>query len=100
MNTKSASFKLYWEPSYAQYISLSLATGTIASFLTYPLEFIKTIIQFQATAVGFRGKRGKYSHIKCNSKDIVLLRSLGKFIRQDLGFQDFTKVLMPTWLED
>ncbi len=58
MNTLAASYSRYWEPSYTQSISISLVAGTVSSFLTYPLEFIKTVIQFQGTAVGFRGRRG------------------------------------------
>ena len=58
MNTLAASYKRYWEPSYLQATGLSLIAGTISSFATYPLEFIKTVIQFQSTGVGFRGRRG------------------------------------------
>jgi len=59
MNTFAASYKRYWEPSYSQFLGLSIASGTIASFLTYPLEFIKTVIQHQGVGVGFRGRRGR-----------------------------------------
>lgn len=58
MNTLAASYNRYWEPSYLQATSISLIAGTVASFATYPLEFLKTVIQFQGTAVGFRGRRG------------------------------------------
>jgi hypothetical protein len=59
MNTLAGSYSRYWEPSYLQATGISLVAGTIASFATYPLEFLKTVIQFQATGVGFRGRRGK-----------------------------------------
>jgi solute carrier family 25 oxoglutarate transporter 11 len=60
MNTLAASYSRYWEPSYLQVTGISLIAGTISSFVTYPLEFLKTVIQFQATGVGFRGRRGNF----------------------------------------
>ena len=59
MNNFALSYKRYWEPSYLQATSISLIAGAVSSFITYPVEFLKTVIQFQGTAVGFRGKRRK-----------------------------------------
>lgn len=58
MNTLAASYKRYWEPSYLEATAVSVIAGTVSSFVTYPLEFLKTVIQFQGTGVGFRGRRG------------------------------------------
>ena len=58
MNNHSLSYKRYWEPSYFQTASVSLIAGAVASWVTYPAEFIKTSIQHQAVAIGFRGRRG------------------------------------------
>lgn len=57
MNNYALSYKRYWEPSYIQAISISLSAGVVSSLVTYPMEFLKTVIQFQATAIGFRGRR-------------------------------------------
>lgn len=52
------SYKRYWEPSYLTAIGLSLATGALATTITYPLEYVKRIIQFRAEGVGIRGTNG------------------------------------------
>lgn len=57
MNNYALSYKRYWEPSYLQGTAISLIAGAVSSFITYPMEYLKTVIQFQATAVGFRGRR-------------------------------------------
>lgn len=57
MISNTLSYKRYWEPTYLQTTSVSLIAGAIASWATYPAEFLKTVIQFQGTAIGFRGKR-------------------------------------------
>ena len=56
MNTQAASFNRYWEPNYLQATSISLIAGTIASYATYPFEYLKNIIQYQGTGIGFRGR--------------------------------------------
>jgi hypothetical protein len=56
MNT---SYKRYWEPDYLTAISLSLTTGAFATAVTYPLEFIKTVVQYRNEGVGMRGNNGK-----------------------------------------
>ena len=58
MNNFALSYKRYWEPSYLQATSVSLVAGAVASWVTYPAEFAKTVIQYQATGIGLRGRRG------------------------------------------
>ena len=62
MNTHSISYKRYWEPSYLQTASISLIAGAVSSFVTYPLEFLKTSIQYQSIGIGLRGRRGIITH--------------------------------------
>ena len=57
MNNFALSYKRYWEPNYLQATSISLIAATVSTFLTYPMEFLKNVIQLQGTAVGFRGRR-------------------------------------------
>ncbi len=52
-----ATYKRFWEPSYIQAISLSLFAGAVATTISHPIEFIKTVIQFRSEGVGLRGKR-------------------------------------------
>lgn len=54
-----ASYKRYWEPDYLTAISLSLTTGALATAVTYPLDFAKTVIQYRNEGVGMRGVNGK-----------------------------------------
>ena len=56
----NASYKRFWEPSYPFALTLSLATNAIATVATYPLNFVKTVIQFRSTGVGLRGYQGIY----------------------------------------
>lgn len=72
MNTQSLSYKRYWEPSYLESTSVSLIAGAVCSFATYPLEFLKTVIQHQAVGVGFRGRRGTCSLMQFSSRDTIL----------------------------
>lgn len=62
MDPSTAQFKRFWEPSYFQALGLSLFAGTVATAVTHPLEYIKTIIQFRSEAVGMRGYKGKLNH--------------------------------------
>jgi len=55
MDPTTASFKRFWEPSYLTGLSLSLFAGTIATAITHPIEYVKTIIQYRSEGVGFRG---------------------------------------------
>lgn len=57
MNNHALSYNRYWEPSLLQATSISLIAGAVASWATYPAEFLKTVMQFQGQAVGFRGNR-------------------------------------------
>jgi hypothetical protein len=43
----NASYKRYWEPNYLQATSLSLIAGAIATAATYPLDFLKTVVQYR-----------------------------------------------------
>jgi len=60
MNTHAHSYKRYWEPTYLQTTGLSIVAGAVSSFITYPLEFLKTVIQHQAVGLGFRGRLGTH----------------------------------------
>ena len=62
MDPSTAQFKRFWEPSYIQTLGLSLFAGTVATAITHPLEYIKTIIQFRSEAVGMRGYKGKQNN--------------------------------------
>jgi len=53
MNT---SYKRYYETSVGHTVGLSLATGTLATTLTYPIEFVKTRIQLKSELIGMRGQ--------------------------------------------
>ena len=59
MNYIAASHSRYWEPNLAQVFGVSMLAGTIATAVTYPMEYLKTVIQFRSTAIGFRGHNGK-----------------------------------------
>lgn len=61
MDPSKAAYSRYWEPSFLQTIGFSLLAGTVATTLTHPLDFIKTIIQYRAEGVGFPGEQ-----FKCN----------------------------------
>lgn len=57
MDPSRASYARYWEPNVLQSVGLSLLGGTIATAVTYPLDYIKTVIQFRAEGLGLRGER-------------------------------------------
>ena len=48
MDPTTASFKRFWEPSYFTTMGLSLFAGTIATAITHPIEYIKTVIQYRS----------------------------------------------------
>jgi hypothetical protein len=60
MDPTTASYKRFWEPSYFTAMGLSLFAGTIATAITHPFEYLKTVIQFRSEGVGFRGKNSNY----------------------------------------
>jgi len=70
--------------------------GTVASCLTYPAEFVKTSIQHQSIAVGFRGRRGIQSLTQDNSRVTIPSRSLDKYTPLEQEFQASILDLMPT----
>lgn len=58
MDPSTAQFKRFWEPSYFQAIGLSLFAGAVATAITHPIDYVKTIIQYRAEGVGLRGYKG------------------------------------------
>jgi len=52
------SFKRYWEPSTAEVLGSSLIVNSVATAITYPLEFVKTRIQIRSEGYGIRN----YNH--------------------------------------
>lgn len=58
------SYKRYWEPSYLTAIGLSLGTGALATSVTYPLEFVKRVIQHRAEGIGMRGTNRKQMKLR------------------------------------
>jgi len=60
------SFKRYWEPSTGQLLIASLSVNAAASFISYPMEFIKTRIQVRANGIGIRNSNhwGGYNPFK------------------------------------
>lgn len=40
-------------------VGLSLLGGTIATAVTYPMDYLKTVIQFRSEGLGLRGERWK-----------------------------------------
>lgn len=58
MDPTTASFKRFWEPSYFQAIGLSLFAGAVATAITHPIDYVKTIIQYRSEGIGFRGYKG------------------------------------------
>ena len=47
MDPTTASYKRYWEPSYIEALGLSIFAGTVATAISHPFEYLKTIIQFR-----------------------------------------------------
>ena len=48
MDPSAASYKRYWEPGFFEMLGLSLFSGTVATAVTHPMDFIKTVIQHRA----------------------------------------------------
>lgn len=72
MNVSLASYKRYWEPNFGQMLGLSLFAGTVATAVTHPIEFIKTVIQHRAELIGLRGYKGNFNSIQSGNKDITV----------------------------
>ena len=60
MNQAAASYKRFWEPNLVETMTLSMFAGTIATALVHPIEFLKTVVQFRAEGIGFRGYNRKH----------------------------------------
>ena len=58
MDPSTAQFKRFWEPSYFQAIGLSLFAGAVATAITHPIEYVKTVIQYRGEGIGLRGYKG------------------------------------------
>lgn len=54
----NASYKRYWEPNIFTTLGLSLSVGALVTTVTYPLEFVKRIIQLRSEGVGIRTNIG------------------------------------------
>ena len=91
MNPKTASFSRYWEPNYFQATSISLIAGTIASFATYPCEYMKTVIQHQAIGVGLRSRYCIIINIQSKDKVTTLSKYYGLSLRVEEDFKEFSK---------
>lgn len=55
MDPTRASYARYWEPNIALSVGLSLFAGSVATAVTYPLDYLKTVIQYRSEGVGLRG---------------------------------------------
>lgn len=55
MDPSRASYSRYWEPNIIQSVGLSLVAGALATSVTYPIDYIKTVIQYRSEGVGLRG---------------------------------------------
>lgn len=59
MDPSKAAYSRYWEPNMFQALGISLLAGTAATAITYPLDYLKTVIQFRSEGVGLPGERFK-----------------------------------------
>ncbi len=55
MDPSRASYARYWEPNMFQSVGLSLFAGSLATAVTYPIDYIKTVCQFRSEGIGLRG---------------------------------------------
>lgn len=55
MDPSRASYARYWEPNILQSVGLSLFAGSLATAATYPIDYIKTVIQYRSEGIGLRG---------------------------------------------
>lgn len=55
MDPSRASYARYWEPNIFLALGLSTVAGAVATAVTYPIDFVKTVIQYRAEGVGLRG---------------------------------------------
>lgn len=59
MDPSRATYARYWEPNVLTSVGLSLLAGAAATAVTYPLDYIKTVIQYRSEGVGLRGDKFK-----------------------------------------
>ena len=59
MDPTRAWYKRYWEPNLLQTVGFSLVAGAVATTITHPIEYIKTVIQFRSEGVGIIGDKYK-----------------------------------------
>lgn len=59
MDPTRAWYKRYWEPNLLQTVGFSLLAGSIATTISYPIDFIKTVIHYRSEGIGFPGDRFK-----------------------------------------
>jgi hypothetical protein len=59
MDPSRAEYSRYYEPNLFLTVGLSLFGGALATAVTYPIDFVKTVIQFRAEGLGLRGERFK-----------------------------------------
>lgn len=59
MDPSKAAYSRYWEPNFIQTLGFSLLAGTVATTVTYPLDFLKTLIQYRSEGVGMPGDKFK-----------------------------------------
>lgn len=48
MDPSKAAYSRYWEPNLFQTLGFSLFAGAVATTITYPLDFLKTVIQYRS----------------------------------------------------
>ena len=61
MDISPVQCRKYWEPNYLQTISLSIVSGSVATLVTHPLEFLKTVVQFKTEGTKTYGESGNSS---------------------------------------
>lgn len=59
MDPSRATYARYWEPNILVSLGLSTVAGAVATAVTYPLDYLKTVIQYRAEGLGLRGERFK-----------------------------------------
>ena len=59
MDPSRATYANYYSAKMETSLGTGLVSGAIATAVTYPIEYVKTVSQFQSNAIGFRGNRWK-----------------------------------------
>lgn len=55
MDPSRATYARYWQPNLFVQLGLSTVAGAIATAVTYPIDYIKTVSQYRAEGLGLRG---------------------------------------------